>query len=113
MDYLRAVILSKLDKQEPPFKPGESVELSGVFPLQSVNRIDYRPRFLKIGEVHEVVRVYYEGKNTWSLLLRDDEQFRYFAAAFTKVDKKPNAEPKRYAEPHYTGDLGYVDAEAE
>src|SRR3569832_2801825 len=64
--YLRGVVLSRIDGEKPPFARGDKVILNQP-PAQSVNKVNYSPRFLKEGEVHEVSRIYYEGKRTWAL----------------------------------------------
>ncbi|MEK7138002.1 MAG: hypothetical protein AAB787_00690 [Patescibacteria group bacterium] len=95
--YLRGVLLSRLDGKERPFTQGDRVRLSEharhyVASRNTGGESYYSRGKAETGKTYEVFRTFYEGSGEWSIYFVGDEEYRYPAEHFKKVEEnKTNA----------------------
>ncbi len=89
--YLKGVLLAKLEKQKPPFQPGDNVITTNerrTVPLSGLVSECMPP-----GEIVKIVRVHYDGFGIWRVEIEEHPGLLYRAEDFTLVPATDNPPP--------------------
>lgn len=85
--FLKRVILARLDGQKPPFQAGDTVSVTGVGGAWPIEGIGYN---IPTGNIEVISDLRYNGKEVWSVKLKNRDRQLYLAKNFILVPPTDN-----------------------